>query len=252
MAASFSAPFPEGGLHSRITMQLALRVVESDRAGSIVAFPKEADLCVQLGVSRSILRESMKVLVDKGMVEMKPRAGTHSKPRAAWRLLDPDILSWQAAVGPDAQFARDLCEVRLAIEPTAAGFAAVRATASDLRRIESCLDQRRRAASRSVVERLIDLDLAFQSAVVEGSHNPLLVQLSASIRGPLRVALALSARFPASVRLGLAAHEVLLESLLRHDPLAARHAAEQVVGLAMLAVEERCRSEARSKRREAQ
>jgi len=249
MAASFPAPFPEGGLHSRITTQLALRVVESDRAGIIVAFPREADLCAQLGVSRSILRESMKVLADKGMVEMKPRAGTHSKPRAAWRLLDPDILSWQAAVAPDAQFARDLCEIRLAIEPTAAGFAAVRATASELRRMESCLDQRRRAAGLSVVERLIDLDLAFQSAVVEGSHNPLLVQLSASIRGPLRVALALSARFPASVRLGLSAHEVLLEALLRHDPLGARHAAEEVVGLAMLAVEERCQSEMRSTRR---
>jgi DNA-binding FadR family transcriptional regulator len=43
---------------------LARRVVESDRAGRVVEFPKEADLCRQLGVSRSILRESMKVLVD--------------------------------------------------------------------------------------------------------------------------------------------------------------------------------------------
>ena len=250
MATSAFASIPEGGLHSRITTRLALRVVESDRAGRIVAFPKEADLCAQLGVSRSVLRESMKVLADKGMVEMKPRAGTRSKPRAAWRLLDPDILSWQAAAGPDAQFLKDLCEVRLAIEPTAAGFAAVRAADHELRRIATCLEERREAVGSPAIDRLIDLDLAFQAAVVEASHNPLLVQLSASIRGPFRVALALTSRFPASVRLGLEAHEILLESLRRHDPLGARRAAEEVVGLAMLAVEKGLRSARRPARKD--
>jgi len=172
------------------------------------------------------------------MVAMKPRAGTHSKPRAAWRLLDPDILSWQAAAGADAAFVRDLCEVRLAIEPTAAGFAAVRATEDELERIESCLEQRRRAARLSAGERMIELDLDFQSAVVKASHNPMLVQLSASIREPFRMALALATRYRASVRLGLEAHETLLGSLRRRDPLGARHAAEEVVGLAMLAIED--------------
>jgi len=87
---------------------------------------------------------------------------------------------------------------------------------------------------------------------VEASHNPLLVQLSASIRGPFRVALALTSRFPASVRLGLEAHEILLESLRRHDPLGARRAAEEVVGLAMLAVEKGLRSARRPARKDAQ
>ncbi len=250
MATSSFVAIPEGRLHSRITTRLGLRVVEADRAGHIVVFPKEADLCAQLGVSRSILRESMKVLADKGMVEMKPRAGTRSKPRAAWRLLDPDILSWQAAAGPDARFLKDLCEVRLAIEPTAAGFAAVRAAGHELRRIESCLDERRKAAGPPDIGRLIELDLAFQAAVVEASHNPLLVQLSASIRGPFRVALALTSRFPASVRLVLEAHEAVLQALRRHDPLGARRAAEEVVGFAMLAVEKGLRSARRSARKD--
>ena len=65
-------------LHTRLTARLAHRVIESDRRGAIVTFPCEAELCQQLGVSRSILRESMKVLVDKGMVEMKPRADRKS------------------------------------------------------------------------------------------------------------------------------------------------------------------------------
>ena len=115
MSSTALNPLSLGRLHPRVTSLLAHRVIESDRSGAIVTFPKEADLCLELGVSRTSLRESMKVLADKGMVEMKPKAGTRSKPRAAWRLLDPDILNWQAEVGADEQFLRDLCEVAVTL-----------------------------------------------------------------------------------------------------------------------------------------
>jgi GntR family transcriptional regulator, galactonate operon transcriptional repressor len=237
METAFPTVRTEGKLHPRVTSLLARRVIESELRGSAVAFPKEADLCTQLGVSRSILRESMKVLADKGMVEMKPHAGTRSKPRSDWRLLDPDILSWQAEVGADDQFLRELCEVRLAIEPTAAGFAAVRATDAEIDAIEACLEERRKAGNQGSVERLIDLDLAFQSAVVEASRNRLLAQLSESIRKPFRVALGYTARYPAAAELDLEAHQSVVAALRRRDSLAARRAAEEVVGFAMLAVE---------------
>jgi DNA-binding FadR family transcriptional regulator len=250
MGSSFPLVGAEGRLHPRVTSLLARRVIDAEKTGALLAFPREADLCRQLGVSRSILRESMKVLADKGMVEMKPRAGTHARPRAAWRLLDPDILSWLAQAGPDPRFLRDLCEVRLAIEPTAAGFAAVRASAAEIAAIEACLDERRHAARDARGDRLVELDLAFQSAVVEACRNPLLAQLSASIRQPFRAALAYTARFPATVQLSLQAQAALLDSLRRRDPLAARRAAEEVVGFAMLAVEKGLRAEARTQRKE--
>jgi DNA-binding FadR family transcriptional regulator len=237
MSTTFS-PMPDRGrLHPRITALLARRVIDAELEGERIAFPNEAELCAQLGVSRTVLRESMKVLVDKGMVEMKPRAGTHSRPRAEWRLLDADILTWQAEASPDAQFLMNLCEVRLAIEPTAAGFAAVRATSEELERIAACLEACERQAVPLDVERRIDLDLDFHTALVEASHNPLLRQLSATIRQPFRLALRCTARFPATLKLGLDGHRAVVEALRRHDPLAARHAAEEVVGLAMLAVD---------------
>jgi DNA-binding FadR family transcriptional regulator len=211
-----------------------------------VAFPKEADLCQKLGVSRTVLRESMKVLVDKGMVEMKPRAGTRSRPRSEWRRLDPDILAWQARVYADAAFLRDLCEVRLAIEPTAAGFAAVRATAGDFAAIENSLREREAKADGAGQEELIDLDLDFHRAVVAASHNPLLQELSGIIRQPFRIALSVTARFPSTIELGLEAHHALLAALRRNDPMAARRAAEEIVGLAMLAVEKAIRSRKRT------
>jgi GntR family transcriptional regulator, galactonate operon transcriptional repressor len=229
-------------LHTRITQLLARRVIASEQDHEEVSFPKEADLCLQLGVSRTVLRESMKVLADKGMVEMKPRAGTHARPRSEWRLLDPDILTWQAEAGHDPGFLRDLCEVRLAIEPTAAGFAAVRATRNEIAAIESSLTERETKVRTASIEEVIDLDLSFHAAVVAASHNPLLQQLSAIIRQPFRTALSYTSRIPSMIELGLEAHQMLLQALRQHDPIAARRAAEEVVGLAMLAVEKVIRS----------
>lgn len=230
-------------LHDRVTRALAVRVLEAERASEPLFFPNEADLCHELGVSRTILREAVKVLADKGMVEVRPRSGTRARPRPEWKLLDPDILAWQAELGPDARFLRDLCEVRLAIEPIAAGFAALRATAEEIDAIGRCLEQREtRSASE---EEIAELDLRFHAAVVEASHNLLLEQLSAAIRQPFRTALSYTVRLRASSALGLAAHKALFAGISGRDPLRARAAAEEIVGLAMLAVEQVIRSQER-------
>ena len=233
-------------LHSRITETLARRVIQAERHATQLAFPRESELCQQLGISRTILRESMKVLADKGMVEMKPRAGTRARPRSGWRLLDPDILTWQAEVSADAPLLRDLCEVRLAIEPTAAGFAAVQATADEIGQIAECLEERAKKSRAANQGEIIELDLNFHVAVVAASHNPLLKELSRIIRQPFRIALSVTSRFPSTVELSLEAHHELLAALRTRDPMAARRAAEEVVGLAMLAVEKAIRSEDRN------
>lgn len=234
-------------LHARVTGALARHVIDAERTQTRVAFPREADLCQQLGVSRTVLRESMKVLADKGMVEMKRRAGTRSRPRSEWHLLDPDILGWQAEAHPDAQFLRDLCEVRLAIEPTAAGYAAVRATQQEIEAIQGLLDAREAKTASSKADDIIQLDLSFHTAVVAASHNPLLEQLTSIIREPFRTALACTSRFRSTVELGLDAHHALVECLRRREPLGARRAAEKIVGLAMLAVEKAITSETRGR-----
>lgn len=216
---------------------LAVRVLEAERASQQLAFPNEAELCLQLGVSRTIVREAVKVLEDKGMVEVRPRSGTRARPRAEWNLLDPDILGWQAELGPDARFLRDLCEVRLAIEPTVSGFAALRASGEEIEAIGECLEQRESQSATADREAAIDLDLGFHAAVVAACHNALLQQLSASIRKPFRTALSYTTRIPASEELGLAVHRRLYEAITHRDPLTARAAAEEIVGLAMLSVE---------------
>ena len=235
-------------LHDRVTRTLAFRVLEAERASEQLVFPNEADLCHQLGVSRTIVREAVKVLADKGMLEVRPRSGTRARSRSEWNLLDPDILSWQAQSQPDGRFLHDLCEVRLAIEPIASGFAALRATSREIAQIGRCLEQREAGAETADPDRAVDLDLEFHASVVAASHNPLLQQLMSAIREPFRTALSYTTRLRASEVLGLTAHRGLFEAISRRDPLKARAASEEIVGLAMLAVEEVIRNEQKQRR----
>jgi GntR family transcriptional regulator, galactonate operon transcriptional repressor len=235
-------------LHSRVTRILALRVLETDRASQRLVFPNEAELCQQLGVSRTIVREAVKVLADKGMVEVRAGSGTRATCRSEWNLLDPDILGWQAQLEPDGRFLRDLCEVRLAIEPIAAGFTALRASPEEIAAIGECLEQREAKIRSASVDEAVMLNLQFHSAVVAGCHNPMLQQLSAAIREPFRSALFYTTQLQASEVLGLTAYRTLYEAISRRNPLKARAASEEIVGLSMLAVEQFIRSE--EKRRE--
>ena len=225
-------------LHDRVTRALALHVIKAERNREEVVFPNEGELCRQLGVSRSILREAVKVLEDKGMVKVRPRSGTRSRPRADWNQLDPDILGWQAELKPDPRFLRDLCEVRLAIEPVASGFAALRATEEEIRTIRECLGRRLQIVAAEDLEGAVDADLQFHAAVIAASHNPLFQQLNATIRGSFRMALSYTLLLPASVAVELEEYRQLTEAIEQRNPLAARRAADEIVGFAMLAVEQ--------------
>jgi GntR family galactonate operon transcriptional repressor len=237
-ATSFSQIQTMQSLHNRVTRALALQLIQAERNGQLIAFPNESELCRQLGVSRSILREAVKVLENKGMVQVRPRSGTRAMPRSEWNQLDPDILAWQSQMKPDPRFLRDLCEVRLAIEPIAAGFAALRANQEEIATIKDCLRRRLQILAAEDLEGAIDADLSYHTAVVAGSHNPLFQQLNATIHDPYRVALSYTLLLPASVALELEEYRKLTEAIEERNPLAARQSSEEIVGFAMLAVEQ--------------
>jgi len=90
-------------LHERVTRVLALQVLEAERDSRPLAFPNEAELCQQLGVSRTILREAVKVLADKGMVEARQKLGTRANParRGINSIRYPGLVG---RIGPDTRF----------------------------------------------------------------------------------------------------------------------------------------------------
>ena len=96
-------------IHRQVVEALAHRIVSRGLAAGD-ALPTETELCSELGVSRTILREAMKFLAAKGMVEIRPKIGTRVRPPDRWNLLDADVIGWRAEMGPDDQLIRDLIE----------------------------------------------------------------------------------------------------------------------------------------------
>jgi GntR family galactonate operon transcriptional repressor len=134
--------------------------------------PREADLTEQYGVSRTSVREAMKVLAAKGLVEIRQKIGTRVRDPHLWSVFDSDILRWYAVQGRGDEIMRDLIELRQILEPAAARLAAGRSSMTDLRRIE--------LAHLSMVQNAQDnaryatSDVEFHMAVYGASHNALL------------------------------------------------------------------------------
>jgi DNA-binding FadR family transcriptional regulator len=125
----------EGKIHGSVVDAIGRWILGGTYAPNDL-LPREDDLAVELGVSRTSIREAVKVLSAKGLLQARRRVGVRVRNRDDWNLLDPQVLSWHPDVGRDEALKTSLIEARRIIEPAAAALAARRATAVDLVQIE--------------------------------------------------------------------------------------------------------------------
>src|SRR5207247_9937865 len=111
--------YPRRGLHGAVVHDIGLRIVRGELEADD-PLPTEDELSGELSVSRTVLREAIKVLAAKRLVESRPKTGTRVQQRSEWNLLDPDVLAWQLAAGPGRRFLEDTLEARRLIGPAAA------------------------------------------------------------------------------------------------------------------------------------
>ncbi|MHB1594882.1 MAG: FadR/GntR family transcriptional regulator [Streptosporangiaceae bacterium] len=137
----------------------------------------------ELGISGTVLREAMRVLAAKGLVESRQKLGTVVMPRSAWSLLDGDLLRWQEG-NEDASFLDDLAEMRFIIEPAAASLAALRRTDQDVEQLHGALAAMIDAGTDGA--RVTDADLAFHRALLNSAHNELLTRMEFILESGLR------------------------------------------------------------------
>ena len=206
-------------LHGQVVHELGRRVVGGAYAAGAL-LPNEELLCQELQVSRSALREAVKVLAGKGLLEPRPRIGTRVRARALWNLLDPDILAWHCATGADAAFLHHLTELREIIEPAAASLAATSRSPEQLAAIGKALGAMRRATS---LARWVDADLGFHTAVLQATNNPLLMPLAAIIGSALEALLGVSARSAGDFKRALPDHQKVFEAIENRDAAGALH-----------------------------
>ncbi|MBP6900227.1 MAG: FadR family transcriptional regulator [Burkholderiaceae bacterium] len=213
---------PDGkSLHGRIVRELGLAIVSGELLPG-ERLPAEAELMVAYEVSRPVLREAVRVLVAKGLVVSRQRAGAIVRPRNEWHLLDPDVLYWLIQSQPQADFVATLLTVRRIFEPAAAALAAQTASADQLQGIAQAYEG---MAAASTSDELLEPDLAFHRRIAAATNNDLLAYIGNMLSLALRESIKLSSLHPDTHRLSLPRHQAILTALQRHDPLAAHQAA---------------------------
>lgn len=193
--------------------------------------PREDDLAKKLGVSRTSVREAVRVLSAKGLLQARRRIGVRVRGRDEWNLLDPLVLSWHPDVGRDEALITSLIEARRIIEPAAAALAARRATAADLVRIEQAYLGMERNV-RANLEACCEADLQFHASVIAASHNIVLRGLTGTIEAALRATFIITNRLMTAQSRALAAHRAVFECIRMRDVEGARAATIDLLAVA--------------------
>jgi GntR family galactonate operon transcriptional repressor len=192
--------------------------------------PRESDLCATYGVSRTVIRESLKVLETKGLVHGRPRVGTLVLDRSEWNVLDAQILEW---MGPDvlsAELLSSILEARRTVEPAAAFLAASRATAQEIADLERACDEM--GDAEGDLEVFTAADTRFHEALLRASHNKVFQQLSSIIHAALSHALHASNRAAVKRDEALHVHRDLVDALRMRDAARAEACSRNILDLA--------------------
>ena len=172
------------GIHGRVIQGLGEQIVQGAyEAGSIL--PREPELMRLFDASRTSIREAIKVLSAKGLVETRQRIGTRVRERSHWNIFDSDVLHWHAFEDVDDSMLKDLIEMRLLVEPPAARFAAIRASLDDIAFIGQRCEEMRR--SMNDMEAYATADVQFHLAVFQASHNAMLRRFAHTVADFLQI-----------------------------------------------------------------
>lgn len=181
--------------------------------------PNESEWCERLEVSRSVLREALRVLVSKNLIDIRARAGGRVRSEADWNLLDPDVLHWRSRGGDAEAFVRELFELRRVIEPAAAGLAATRISRRQLQDLTEALEDMGIAGEDTA--RFLEPDARFHRIILDSVGNSLFRALGQAITVALDITLRLSLEAPQGQQQSLPYHRTVLEAITQRDAAAA-------------------------------
>ena len=190
--------------------------------------PSEAELCLRFQLSRIVIREAIKALVAKGMLEVRRKAGTQVLPPASWNLFDPDIITWRAlTIGKDPEMSRDLLELRRIVEPATARLTARRATAAQRRALRQAYDQMARAVAGD--GDYVAADLAFHTTILTAAGNQFLGQMQGAMGALLNATFQIVTQKPGGPAYSLPMHDALCSAIEAGDEAAAEAATLRLI-----------------------
>jgi GntR family galactonate operon transcriptional repressor len=154
--------------------------------------PTEPRIQQEFGVSRTAVREAIRLLSAKGLTAARPKIGTRVRPTVDWNMLDPDVLRWQIDQNPTEEFIHALFEMREIIEPAASSRAAERATDEEIVALGLAMDGIQNEVRGSPEQ--IQADIQFHMVILSASRNPMLRSVGAMIESALSIAFKLGWR----------------------------------------------------------
>ena len=227
--ATTSSAYPDQARHARVVHELGAQIVRGGLLpGSVM--PTEEDLVEQFLVGRSALREGVKVLAGKGLLESRTSAGTRVRPRESWNLLDPDVLRWRFTPEASGVDIRVLADLRVALEPGAARLAAESPNIGLRRGVSLAMAELWATADEP--EAFVQADLAFHRSIFVASGNDLLLYIHDVVSGALGAIRPIHTHSIGHNKETLPNHETVAVSIVRGYHRKAETAMRQIVEVA--------------------
>src|SRR5262245_29623555 len=225
-AVSNRAELHRKNLHHILAQDIGARILKGEFAPGAL-LPREAEWGRSYGVSRTAVREAIKMLMAKGLIVSRPKIGSRVQPRSSWNLLDRDVLAWYCAATDFRHFLASVQQLRHILEPEAAALAAANHTADQLAAIETAFTDMRLAES---LESWNAADVRFHLAILAAAGNELLVPLGFVIETALHNMFDYTATHNENMRSALSLHEDILRALRLRRPTSAPVAARRLLG----------------------
>ncbi|MCB5163712.1 FadR family transcriptional regulator [Streptomyces bambusae] len=215
------------GLHGQLVQQLGQMIVSGDLGADRPLVPEE--IGQRFEVSRTVVRESLRVLEAKGLVSARPNVGTRVRPVSDWNLLDPDIIEWRA-FGPQREDQRrELNELRWTIEPLAARLAAGHGRADVQQRLSDMVEIMGHALAQGDGITFSRADNEFHGLLIQVAGNRMLEHLSGIVCAALQVSGNPVTSCDRPSETSVAHHGRIVEALAANDPQGAENAMRQLL-----------------------
>jgi len=222
-------------LHHRAIEHLGTRIVDGSLPTGHIMLAEHLES--ELKVSRSVVREAVRVLQSLGLVETTKRVGIRVLPSSRWNPFDPMVIRWRLAGGGRGAQLRSLAELRAAVEPVAAELAAQNAPEELRRELLEVSRQMRDAGEAGDVPRFLDLDIKFHSLLLTGSGNEMFANLVGQVAETLtgRTVHGLMPDHPSDTALQW--HADVAEAIAAADAEGARNASSKIMRRSMSEME---------------
>lgn len=191
--------------------------------------PKESDLTDRFGASRGTIRESIRALEERGLVQVTHGVGAVVETEDRWDVLDADVLTATLATGRSADILGDFLETRRILEVEAVALAAEKGSEDDLLAIKEAYQRLETAAMKTAVNPLdeanyLKTDAEFHSAIFKAAGNLVLGKMVEPLQKALHTAMRPLARPDRRIKRSLPEHERIMKAVTSRDVAESRAA----------------------------